>query len=277
MARKKKKNKYKIFVCFVIFSILLFGFIGLLLFKKYFKVEESIFEIESRSSNVVENKKKDNDEYETIGWLRVQGTNIDCPIITGKTELYKYPVELENYGWMTNKDRKNYNVMNIFGHNIFNLGPSPKKSSNNFKRFEELMNFIYHDFAQENKYIQFTINGKDYVYKIFSVSIIYASDVDMFPEGEYSKQEKKDYIKLLRDNSIYDYDVDVLEEDDLISVVTCTRFLGTDAYRDILVSGRLVRDDEKIYNNYSVDKNNNYKKIDKVLKGDDNNEEIGSA
>ena len=57
MARKKKKNKYKIFVCFVIFSILLFGFIGLLLFKKYFKVEESIFEIESRSSNVVENKK----------------------------------------------------------------------------------------------------------------------------------------------------------------------------------------------------------------------------
>ena len=57
--------------------------------------------------------------------------------------------------------------MNIFGHNIFNLGPSPKKSSNNFKRFEELMNFIYHDFAQENKYIQFTINGKDYVYKIF--------------------------------------------------------------------------------------------------------------
>ncbi len=278
MTKKKRKVKFKkIYIYLAILFILLFVLLIMLILQKFIMMEKNIFEVEATESKILEASKKDNEEYKTIGWLKVQGTNIDYPVIMGKKEYFNYPVELESYGWILNRDKKLHNVMNIFGHNIFNLGPSPKKNSKNFKRFEELMNFIYYDFAQDNKYIQLSIDGKDYVYKIFSVSIIYASDIDVFPNGEYSKNAKKNYLDLLKDNSIYNYDIDVNENDKLISIVTCTRFLGTDAYRDILVSGRLIRENEKNYNNYSIDKNKNYKKIDEVLKGDDGNEEIGSA
>ena len=80
----------------------------------------------------------------------------------------------------------------------------------------------------------------------------------------------------MKENSIYDYDVDVSEEDDFASVSTCTRMLGTDVYVNFFVVGRLMRKDEK-YDNYIVKKNDNYKKIDKILKGDDDNEESDSV
>lgn len=278
MSRKKSKRTFfrKYLLLLFVLCFLLILFLIFTLIKTFFVNNETYYVSNSRVEKIKENRKKDADDYRTIGWIQVQGTNIDAPILKGVDRTFNYPVELENYGWTVNVDDTYHNSVTVFGHNIFNLGPSPKLSSDNFKRFEELMNFVYYDFAKENKYIQLTMENKEYVYKIYAVSFLYSYEVNAFPQGDYTKTEMTDHIKKLKENSIYDYDIDVNTSDNLISVVTCTRFLGTDAYRNILISGRLVREKEK-YNDYSVKKNGNYKKIEEVLKGDGNDEKIGSA
>ena len=56
------------------------------------------------------------------------------------------------------------------------------------------MSFVYLDFVKENKYVQYTFNGRDYVYKIFSVSFEKRSDIPKFTREDFSKKEMKDYL-----------------------------------------------------------------------------------
>lgn len=274
MSVKKKKDKKSdgknIVIVSIVMASLVFIFIVcfsiLVSFKTYYKVESRVSDVALAQDN-----KKDT-RYQTSGWLKVQGTNLDLPVLTGIDDNTDYPVEMKKYVWNINGDGKFHNKIDIMGHNIFNLSSSPKLYSDDFYRFEELMSFVYYDFAKENKYIQLTIDGKDYLYKIFSVDFLDAVDVDSFPSGNYEKSDLKYQIDLFKEHSLYNYDVDVNENDNLISLITCTRFFGNDRYIDFLVNGRLVRKNESVHN-YSVVKNKkNYTKVENVLKGDDDNE-----
>ena len=80
----------------------------------------------------------------------------------------------------------------------------------------------------------------------------------------------KDYIKQIKEASFYDYDVEVLENDKIITLSTCTRFFeGTT--KQFVVVGRMVREDEKV-KKYDVKANAKYKEIKEIMKGDDNDE-----
>lgn len=234
-----------------------------------FVKSRKIFYVEDRNESIVEERKKDTEGYQTIGWVRVQGTNIDMPIITiGNNDP---PVDREHYSWTLNEDDQFYNVINILGHNVFNLSSTPYLHSDMFQRFEELMDFVYYDFAKENQYIQLTIDNQNYIYKIFSVRFLPSYHLYFFPTGNYSKTEKKRYLNLLKSGSIYDYHVDVDSNDSLLSLITCTRFYGADTKKDLIVTGRLVHKGE-LASQYKVSKNDNYQEIEKKLEGVDINE-----
>lgn len=272
--KKKKKNNSKKFKCLVFaITIILILVLLSLLFIKVKSFFKPYYEIDSRVDKVTEYSKDDTKDYKTIGWIKVQGTNIDFPVIRGYDNSYEYPVQYEKYAWSMGNDDIFHNKINIVGHNIYNLSNNPKIKSNAFNRFEALMAFVYYDFAKDNKYIQLTIDGKDYLYKIFSVDFVDAYQIDYLPKGENTKSSIDYQLKLFNDNNLYDYDVDVNNADKFISLITCTRFFGTDRYIDFVVNGRLVRENEKI-NDYKVSINkSNYKKIVNILKGDGNNDE----
>ena len=266
----KKGRKQKQLMLLGTFAILILVLFVIVLFEVFIN-NKAYYTVKSRVTDVSMAKESNNNaDYQVVGWVKVQGTKLDMPILTGINDDSNFPVKMEKYVWDVTGDGKYHNKLNIMGHNIYNLSSEPKKSSDKFNRFEELMAFVYYDFAKENKYIQITIDGKDYLYKIFSVDFIDAVDVDMFPKGDYSKEDINYQINLFKENTLYDYDVDVNENDDLVSLITCTRFF------DFLVNGRLVRDDEKV-DNYSVKKNEaNYNKVETILKGDDENESDSS-
>ena len=273
---KKKKKRLSIkqrntsFFMFTVGAVAVIFLIGI--FGIFFMHGKNYYKIESRVNDIKVAKNSDNSDYDTIAWLRVQGTNIDFPIILGKKDDFEYPVQLESFAWSMGEDDKFHNKINIMGHNIFNLSSQPKKKSETFHRFEELMAFVYEDFAKDNKYIQLTIDGEDYLYKIYAVDFLYAADVILMPKGENTKEDLDEQIKLYKDKSLFDYDVKVDSSDKLISLVTCTRFFGTESYIDFVVNGRLVRPGEKIKNYRVVKNDKNYEKIEKILKGDDENE-----
>lgn len=231
------------------------------------------YSIKSRTREVEKNRIIKNSDYKTIAWLRVQGTKIDMPIIWSKSENEEFPVELENYAWSRNSDEKFHNKIDIMGHNIFNLSSTPRIKSSDFHRMEELMAFVYYDFAKNNEYIQLTIDGKDYLYKVYAVEFLSeSSSTFLSPDEDLKGKDVIEEAKFHKDRSIYDYDVDIKENDKLISLSTCTRFYGLDGETLFYVNGRLVRDGEKI-NKYKVSKNKSYKKVEKKLKGDEKNEE----
>ena len=175
----KKKKKIIMF-----FLLLLFICIVCFIFKdKIINHIVPIYKIEDRSENVKKLQKSEKDQV--IGWIRVQGTNIDYPImldeINGLSREY-------DFVWMNNYIYKDTNFIPIFGHNIRNVSSKPIIGDKNMKRFEQLMSFIYPEFVEKNKFIQITVDGKNYLYEIFSVSLFDKSETEYYTKA-YSKKE----------------------------------------------------------------------------------------
>lgn len=232
-----------------------------------------VYKIDSRVSSVAKEKKKDKQDagYETIAWLTVQGTNIDAPIVNYQKPTGLDSVDKSNYLWNNNPNEEFFNQVSISGHNLLNLSANPEIGLDYFSRFDDLMSFVYEEFAQDNQYIQYTIDGKDYIYKIFGVFFEKSYNLDLTSSDNYSKKELKTYINKVKESSFYDYDIQVDANDSVITLTTCTRMFGTGDSRNLVVVGRLLRDNEKT-NNYGVKANEKYEEIKKVMKGDEQDE-----
>ncbi len=231
------------------------------------------YKVEKRTSYITKEQKNDTEEIKTVAWLRVQGTNIDTQIIEAPLELNLDKVTRDNYLWNEDSSKEHYNQIKIQGHNILNLSANPEIGIKYFTKFEDLMAFTYKDFVEKNKYIQYSKDGKDYVYKVFAVLYDYSYNLDLHHQGNYSKEEMSSYLKRIEDKNLYDFDVDVTENDDIICLVTCTRMYGPLDKRSFMVVGRLLRDNEQI-KNYTVNTTAEYKNIEKIMKGESYNEEV---
>lgn len=269
----KKTNRKKILAILIVILVLcLFipSLVSLLI------GEKNIYKIDSRLKEIKKEKKNDKAGYETVAWLRVQGTNIDAPIIIYNndegTSAVDY-IDKEDYLWNENPNPKLFNKVSILGHNILNLSAKPEIGMEYFSRFDDLMSFIYTDFVKENKYVQYTIDGKDYMYKIFGVYFEEQFELDLYNETDYTKEQMKAFLKIVEKETLFDFDVEVNENDKVISLVTCTRMFGKDDSREFVVVARQVREDESLIN-YDVEETNNYKDIKEMLKGDDSDEEV---
>lgn len=254
---KNRKTTY-IILFFILTILIIYCLIKVFDLKKYFI---PIYQIEDRTSNVQKAMKKYKDEY-VIGWLRVQGTNIDYPIIENYGNVNEKDFD---YLWTSNHVENLTDYLAIFGHNIRNVSRKPIIGDQNMTRFEQLMSYIYYDFNQDNKYIQYTVGGKDYLYQIFSVTIVPSYQIDK-DTTSYTKKEKINKIKESIENSYFKYDIDVSDKDKIISLVTCTRFNGIASY-NFKIDAKLVENQKRGYN-YGVSETENYKSIKKILEGD---------
>ena len=267
---KKKKNQIKTYgILTIVVIILCFSlFLSLKSLQKQnngYKIEDRVEDIEKAKEKA---KEKGTIDYDVIGWLRVEGTNIDLPIVGYKETTTDYSKELENYAWNFDSTEKYHNKINIMGHNIMNLSKHPLLHKDYFQRFDDLMSFIYYDFAKENQYIQYTVDGKNYLYKIYAVGFEYAYKVETYENKELTEEEKKELIDQYKKDSLYQYDIDVTEKDDLISLMTCTRMFDDGNTRDFIVNARRVREKEET-TKYKVEETKKYQEIKKMLEEED--------
>lgn len=250
--RKQYKKKY---------ILLIIGIILLLTIMKVVYDYNNCYKIIDRRQEI-KLFEKENDIM-PLGWLRVQGTSIDFPI------FYSNSIDISDgtydFGW-TNKT---YNYLTdrtvILSHNVRNVSKQPLIADDEHKRFEQLPSFLYYSFAKKNKYIQYTTDNKNYIFKIYAVSIQENVNED---GGRITKKEKDEYIKKAQKNSYFNYGIDVDSTDKLITLITCTRFYGDSTDYSIVIDARLERINER-ESNYKVTKNNDkYKKVESILKGD---------
>ena len=79
------------------------------------------------------------------------------------------------------------------------------------------MSFVYESFIEENKYIQYTIDGEDYVYKIFGVFFDYDYNLPLRKQEDNTPEKTQEYLEQIEALNIYDFDIDVNKNDSLIT------------------------------------------------------------
>ena len=257
-------KSYKSKIMYPIMLIIILGGMIVLLIN-YFS---PFYQVKPRTDNI-KNYKGVNGE-KAIGWLRVQGTNIDFPIV------YYYDTDVTDptydLGWNFTNYKELTKKVSLYSHNVLNVSSNPLITNKNHRRFEQLMSFIYPSFLEKNKYIQYTVGGKDYLYKIYSVSFQKEEDVD-YKKAELTEKEAQEYIDNSLKKSYFKFDTDVNKKDDLLSLVTCTRFYGSTTEYSFVVDARRVRDNEKI-KNYDITEKKSYNRIKEIMEGDKENEKM---
>jgi len=155
-----------------------------------------------------------NPEY--VGWLSVNGTVIDYPVVRGQdNEIYLS----QNF----------YREADIFGA-IFmdyrNIGMGMDKHTviyghytQNGQMFGELDKFLYEDFLNEN--LEFTFSDAFAVrrYRIFSVHVSPADT--SFLDIDFEGNEYTDFLTMLKNLSVFPSDVVVTEENRILTLMTC--------------------------------------------------------
>ena len=98
--RKTRKEMHKVKKKFGL-GVSILGLVAIILIAllclKIYSSNKSYYSVKPRSKNVEQSKIIKDSNYKTIAWLRIQGTNVDMPIIWSKNENEEFPVELENY------------------------------------------------------------------------------------------------------------------------------------------------------------------------------------
>jgi len=264
---KKKKSNFDKSTYFMILLVLLIVLLLLLVFNRH---ETSTFRIEDRLKEIGESQKKDTNTVKTVGWIRVEGTNIDHPVLAAREGIYNQDIKQPTYSWMNTKKAGYTNNMTVVGHNYLNVSAHPKKTSKDYERFESLMAFVYPDFAEENQFIQLTYNNKNYLYQIFAVSFMFSSDFFTLPLEQVDKETQQEFIDFVNSRTIYKYNVKVDSSDNILNVSTCTRMFGDSGRTNFVVSAKLVPNNKRTKN--KITKTDLYDEVDKKMMGGEENE-----
>ena len=180
---------------------------------------------------IIENNTKEITNYEVaslkqinddvIGWLKVNNTNIDYPIVQYIDNDYylnkNLKKEKDNSGWLFldyRADSVNLSQNNIiFGHNMYYSGVM----------FGTLYKTKYSNWYTnpDNQIIEFdTLYGK-MKWQIFSIYVTPVTNDYLI--ADFSTDNKfQDFLNLITDRSIYNFNTPVSTSDKILTLSTCS-------------------------------------------------------
>lgn len=233
-------------VCGTIIGCLVLMIVGYIIYNNYkslndvAKIKDNINEVIEKTDNtkIVEdlNKKEESqgkvvvNDYlasllsvnpDTVGWLKVPNTNIDYPVVQGTDNDhyldYNFYNEKDRNGWVF-MDYRNERVdldknTILYAHNRYSSGVM----------FGPLMDTLYSRWYTnpENKYITFDTIYGSYKWEIFSLYRVNVADYGM--RITFDNNEKwQEFIDMLKKRSNYNFNVEIGENDKIITLSTCT-------------------------------------------------------
>ena len=153
-----------------------------------------------------------NSEYKL--WLRVEGTNIDYPVVQSTNNEFYLNNDFNKNQSISGcifidyrVNLKEDNNIIIYGHNMRN-----KEMFNNLSKYKE------DEFFKSKNKIIITDNNEVSEYEVFSVYIEEASDIY---RGN-TLEDFDSYINEIKNKSLYKNHIELKEKDKLITLVTCS-------------------------------------------------------
>lgn len=175
-------------------------------------------EVENIDFNKLINKNPD-----TIGWIKVLGTDINYPVVqTNNNDFYlthSFDKSYNKAGWIfadyINKKLKNNELDKntiIYGHN-----------RQNNSMFGTLSNVFKEEWLsnKENHYINFSTLNNNMVWEVFSTYTI--EKEEYYIQSNFSSDEEYiSFLNTIKNRSTYKYDVNISKEDKILTLSTCT-------------------------------------------------------
>ena len=196
---------------------------------EYLQDKEQLDELESIAQTVNDNEQNSDNKYaelyaqnsDFMGWLRIDGTGIDYPVMQSKDDpdfylKHNFSKEYSRFGipyMQENCGLSSDNII-IYGHNI--------KSKS---MFNELTEYKDKDFYTAHKYITFDTLDEQRIYEVIAIFKTVAYSDSGFQYYDFvnanTEEEFNDYVAKSR--ALYFYDTGVTAEygDKLLTLSTC--------------------------------------------------------
>lgn len=239
--KNKKTVKNAILTLLIILFIIMIIISGTQLFKWYVNNKENKEIInEIKSENIVVYDEV-SDEFsidfnalkeinsDVVGYLEVNNTNISYPVVKSSDNNYYLTHNLKNEyngsGWVfmdyrNNLDGKDKNII-IYGHNM--------RDGSMFGSLKNILDSNWYK-NDENRIITLVTENGTEKYEVFSVYQVEKEDY-YITTGFSDNSEYKQFLKNIRDRSIYDFGVGVSSEDSILTLSTCA---NNNVYRVVL-------------------------------------------
>lgn len=241
--KKVKTNKNLIPNIILIFFIILFVFSGFKIIMWFLnnrenkKIAEEISQAITINEENVEEKEKYKVDFQTlkeknsdtVGFLKVNGTNIEYTVVKGTNNSYylkhNFNKESNSAGWIfadyKNKvDGTDKNIV-IYGHNM--------RDDSMFGSLKNILNSDWYD-NEENTNITLYTENEKCIYKVFSIYKIESEDYYITTEFENDKKFEQ-FVNTIKKRSIKEFDIDVSESDNILTLSTCA---NNNKYRVVL-------------------------------------------
>ncbi len=247
--KEKPKKTVKQKLINLIYIIILLTFILLFIISvsniiKWYlsnKENDKIKQEISKSITVNENEENVQDKYivnfeelkeknsDTVGWIKVNGTNIEYTVVQSNNNDYylahNFEKKYNSSGWIfadyKNKlDGTDKNLV-IYGHNV-----------RDDSMFGSLKNVIKEEWYNnpENYKIIFITENEKIIYEVFSVYQIKVEDyyiqTSFTNETEFTK-----FINTVKSRSVKDFNIETTSEDSILTLSTCA---NNNKYRVVL-------------------------------------------
>lgn len=238
--KKSKKNVMANILLIIFVALLIISSIEIIKWykenKNNQKIKEKISEaiIINEEETLIDFGKLKEINKDTVGWIKVNGTDIEYAIVKTDNNSYYLNNNFENEynkaGWIfadyKNKlDGTDKNIV-IYGHN--------RKDGSMFSSLKNILKEEWYS-KEENRKITFITEKENSVYEVFSIYEIEAEDY--YITTNFADGEILSYIQTVKKRSIKDFDVEVSKEDNILTLSTC----GNDNdYRVVLHAKKII-------------------------------------
>lgn len=157
---------------------------------------------------------------ETIGWITVNNTNVNYPVVQTKDNDYylnhAYDKTNNIAGWIFVDYRNN---MSVIDKNTIIYGHSGLKGNLMFSSLEKVLNNDWYS-NENNLNINFSIKNNNYTWRIFSIYTIEKTNDYLYTN--FSTEDKYlSFIDKIKSRSINDFNVEVNTNDKILTLSTC--------------------------------------------------------
>ncbi len=173
---------------------------------------------------------------DTVGWLTVNNTRIDYPVVQAKDNDYylkrDYYQSKNRHGWIfmdyrNNPDELNENTI-IYGHNLAN--------QTMFGTLRYALNSYWYK-KSANQIITFNTPNENMKFQIFSIYTIPTTN-DYLDITFPTTDAYQSYIDLVKGRSIYDFNIEVTTDDKILTLSTCAN--GND--KRLVIHAKLIKE-----------------------------------
>ena len=240
-----KKGVKRIFFFFFFFLFLtgiLYSLFHIILWKKDLKENSKIKKQLEEKVEVEDNQYKidfsslKNKNSDTIGYIKVNGTNISYVVVQGNDNDYylnhNYLKEYNRAGWIFLDYRNQINGLDknliIYGHNM--------KDGSMFETLRNVLDKSWYENKDNYDVLFVTENGESH-YQVFSTYEIVVEDYYITTNFK-SDEDYLKFLNVLQKRSNKDYSVSLSKDDKILTLSSC---LG-DGKKRVVLHARLIQE-----------------------------------